>query len=471
MIKLFKIIQKKKTGFTIFFATLVASLALAIGLAIYDVVVRQLNLSTTVSQSQYAIFAADSGAECALYWDSKYNGSGSAFSGSSAATSQKKVALGGVVGSLQSWTVPADWNSSNNTIEVIGGGGGGGGGSFGGGGTRGAGGGGGGGYSKISNLALTPGASVSWQVGHQGVRGAAGGGSVGHNGTAGGDTWFNGATFAASSVAAKGGGGGLEPYDFAGWGGGGGGGSSALGIGTVKYDGGRGGYTINDGTHQGGGGGGAAGPNQVPIGNGVNGSDASGNFGGVGGAGDAGAGGAGGGIASAGGNGAEWGTIGGATIGSGGGGGGGQAWVGGGAGNYGAGGGGGGANGGGSASMDGGNGAQGIIVITYVSTSGTVTPPTSGIVCGSYDMAAAGTPPTPFAPQPTGWTPWSVVSSANAATTTFTLTFPGYSYCAVVEVAKVKLVSGVVQTSVLSHGYNTCVSGATQLERELKVTY
>lgn len=81
--------KKYSRGYTIFFATLVASLALAIGLAIYDLTVRTLSLSGVTAQSQYAIYAADTGAECALYWDSKYpGGSGSMFatsSGSSAA--------------------------------------------------------------------------------------------------------------------------------------------------------------------------------------------------------------------------------------------------------------------------------------------------------------------------------------------------------------------------------------------------
>jgi len=63
-------------GFTIFFAILVASLALAVGFAIYDIVTRELVLSQVTTQSQHAIFAADAGAECALYWDSKYGGSG-----------------------------------------------------------------------------------------------------------------------------------------------------------------------------------------------------------------------------------------------------------------------------------------------------------------------------------------------------------------------------------------------------------
>ena len=60
-----------RQGFTIFFAMLVGSLALAIGLAIYDLTVRELDLSGTATQSQYAIYAADTGAECALYWDSR----------------------------------------------------------------------------------------------------------------------------------------------------------------------------------------------------------------------------------------------------------------------------------------------------------------------------------------------------------------------------------------------------------------
>jgi hypothetical protein len=66
-------------GFTLFFALLASSLALSIGLAILDITLRELQLSSTVAQSEYAIYAADTGVECALYWDDKYGGSGSAF--------------------------------------------------------------------------------------------------------------------------------------------------------------------------------------------------------------------------------------------------------------------------------------------------------------------------------------------------------------------------------------------------------
>jgi hypothetical protein len=76
-------------GFTIFFAMLVGGLALSVGVAIYDLTVREIDLSSAATQSQYAIYAADTGIECALYWDAKatpINGTPSIFGTSSAAT-------------------------------------------------------------------------------------------------------------------------------------------------------------------------------------------------------------------------------------------------------------------------------------------------------------------------------------------------------------------------------------------------
>jgi glycosyltransferase TcdB-like subunit of Tc toxin/virulence plasmid B protein/VCBS repeat protein len=137
-----------------------------------------------------------------------------------------------------SWTVPASWNNSNNKIEVIGGGGNGGV-------VYGAGGGGagGGGYSSISNLALTPGSTVSYNVGLGGTGGSS---------APGGSSWFNGTGLSSASVSAQGGAGGLNntvgPVL---------GGQASNGIGSTKYSGGNGGQ----GGYGGGGGGGAAGPN------------------------------------------------------------------------------------------------------------------------------------------------------------------------------------------------------------------
>lgn len=270
-----------------------------------------------------------------------------------------------VLTSGSSWTVPADWNSSNNTVEAIGGGAGGDNWGYGAGG-------GGGAYAKIANLTLTPSSTVSFSVG--------GGGAANTDGS---DTWFNSvATLLAKagkhSASASGGAGGLASEC----------------VGTVAYSGGSGGNASNYGSS---GGGGAGGPN----GSGANGGSGSAGPEYAGGGG----GGAGGGVA--GGNavlttggigGANWygsgagaagsssdggaGSLGGGGGGSGtpsydgGAGGAGTEWA-----SYGAGGGGGGGyNVGGSGGLYGGgggggatpaSGAQGIIVITYTPATAT----------------------------------------------------------------------------------------------------
>ena len=245
-----------------------------------------------------------------------------------------------------SWTVPSDWNNNGNTVEVIGGGGQAA--------QAGRSGGGGGAYSKISNLALTSGNSVTYKVG----AGGAGGSAL--TGGTGGDTYFNGtgSTCSTQSVCAKGGTGGQNTTDAPG-------GAAASGVGSVKYSGGTGLATHG---YSGGGGGGAAGPN----GNGNNGSagGSPGSSGGNGGSGDAGFGGTGGsggapytGNGGTGGNGTEWS----ASYGSGGGGGGGGSYSpggnGGAPGSY-----GGGSGSAGNITTASPNGAQGVIVITYTPT-------------------------------------------------------------------------------------------------------
>jgi hypothetical protein len=74
MKELFKIMRghaKKTKGFTLFVALIVSSMLLAIGFSIGDIILKQLQLTISGSQSQVAFYAADSGAECAMYWDRK----------------------------------------------------------------------------------------------------------------------------------------------------------------------------------------------------------------------------------------------------------------------------------------------------------------------------------------------------------------------------------------------------------------
>lgn len=74
-----------KRGFALLVAALVSGLFLAIGAVIFQIAYIELVLSQTGRDSQFAFYAADTGAECALYWERKYSnagddGSGSAFS-------------------------------------------------------------------------------------------------------------------------------------------------------------------------------------------------------------------------------------------------------------------------------------------------------------------------------------------------------------------------------------------------------
>lgn len=64
-------INKKfyKKGITLLIAVLTAGVLLSISLAIFNIAIKELVISSTGRESQVAFYAADSGVECALYWD------------------------------------------------------------------------------------------------------------------------------------------------------------------------------------------------------------------------------------------------------------------------------------------------------------------------------------------------------------------------------------------------------------------
>ncbi len=243
------------------------------------------------------------------------------------------------------WTVPADWNNDNNTVECLGAGGGG---------TGswtdnniGGAGGGGGAYAKSVNLNLTAGASIPYTVGAGSAGGAAAAGGASSS-PAGGDTWFNSASFPTSGQACGAKGASAHTGNSPGAGG-----QAAtcysIGSGAVTRSGGSGGSGASSGPGAGGGAGGAAGPH----GDGNSGSSASAGTPGNGGAGDSG-------NTAAGANGTQWDGA----HGSGGGANGANQSAGGNGGQYGAGGGGGGYVSLGNGSP-GGKGADGLIGVTY----------------------------------------------------------------------------------------------------------
>ena len=59
-------------GFTLLIAALVSSLVLALGASIFQIAQKQVTLSSLSRDSQFAFYAADTGAECALYWDFRH---------------------------------------------------------------------------------------------------------------------------------------------------------------------------------------------------------------------------------------------------------------------------------------------------------------------------------------------------------------------------------------------------------------
>ncbi len=64
---------QQKRGFTILLAMLITSIMTSISIAIFSIAQKELKLSSITRDSQFAFYAADSGAECALYLHFAHN--------------------------------------------------------------------------------------------------------------------------------------------------------------------------------------------------------------------------------------------------------------------------------------------------------------------------------------------------------------------------------------------------------------
>ena len=74
MKKNFRKKNKKKSlmnnrGFTLLFAVLVSTLVLSVGASIISIALKQIILSGSARDSQFAFYASNTGVECGLYWD------------------------------------------------------------------------------------------------------------------------------------------------------------------------------------------------------------------------------------------------------------------------------------------------------------------------------------------------------------------------------------------------------------------
>ncbi len=62
-------LPSESRGFTLLLAVLVSSILLSIGFAIFNILSKEVILSSSGRESQFAFYAADAGIECALYAD------------------------------------------------------------------------------------------------------------------------------------------------------------------------------------------------------------------------------------------------------------------------------------------------------------------------------------------------------------------------------------------------------------------
>ena len=106
-------------GFVLAFAVLVGSILLSIGLGMFSIAIKEVILSSSGRESQLAFYAADSGGECAVYWDIRHpNFSASVF----ATSSQSAIPSSGVncAGKdiTSDWTVSADATKGITTFNI-----------------------------------------------------------------------------------------------------------------------------------------------------------------------------------------------------------------------------------------------------------------------------------------------------------------------------------------------------------------
>ena len=63
--------KKHKAGFAVLFAVLLASFLISLGISIFNISLKEIQIVTSARDSQVAYYTADSAKECILYWDVK----------------------------------------------------------------------------------------------------------------------------------------------------------------------------------------------------------------------------------------------------------------------------------------------------------------------------------------------------------------------------------------------------------------
>ncbi len=103
----------QKKGIAILFAVLAIGLILGIGVAINSLTLKELLLSSIGKQSQVAFYAADTGAECARYWDIKHSSFSQVDDTTGASKTESIICAG------QTLSVAGSQNNTSNSVDEV----------------------------------------------------------------------------------------------------------------------------------------------------------------------------------------------------------------------------------------------------------------------------------------------------------------------------------------------------------------
>ncbi len=109
--------KNKKRGVALFIAIMVSGVVLAIGAGMVDIVSKEIRLSSIGRQSSEAFYAADTGLECALYYDDVLGGN-TIFPKDNSGTPPNPTSFTCAGGSVAGITVSSGSVSASTTFTV-----------------------------------------------------------------------------------------------------------------------------------------------------------------------------------------------------------------------------------------------------------------------------------------------------------------------------------------------------------------
>jgi hypothetical protein len=114
----FRIKEKYQKGFALLFAVLLSSIILAIAIGVTSISLNEINFGTSGKDAGDAFFAADTGAECALFYDSS-TPANNAFTGTAQMSCAGNVISPAQTSPLVSTFVVSGLGSSGNACAMV----------------------------------------------------------------------------------------------------------------------------------------------------------------------------------------------------------------------------------------------------------------------------------------------------------------------------------------------------------------